>query len=250
MIPVRVIFLPSLLQTDDIKGKAVAVFDVLRATTSIAAAMQAGAKEIRLFGSIDTARDAACGCTDPKLLAGELDCLPPEGFDLGNSPGHYIDKTCRDKIICFSTTNGTKALLAAREAAKLYAAALVNARATAIALELTDLPVTLLCAGTAGQIAMEDIIGCGAVLSHLLDSQFGQYKPANDKARIALSLFESAMDDLPKFLSESQGGINIRSANLSDDILFAARFNSIEIACPVMMKDGNLIVFNNSSGIA
>src|SRR5437764_990278 len=84
--PVEVILLPADLRREHLDGRAVVVFDVLRATTTMTAALEAGVREIRVFGDLASAREAAAGFTEPRILCGEEQCLPPEGFDLGNSP--------------------------------------------------------------------------------------------------------------------------------------------------------------------
>src|SRR4030095_2795491 len=91
-------------------------------------------------------------------------CLPPPGFELGNSPGDFTPKSCAGKTIFMCTTNGTRAIVAAKVAAQLHVAAIVNARATAHHLIASERDVTLLCAGTNNQIATEDMLGAGTVI--------------------------------------------------------------------------------------
>ena len=50
---VDVLFLPSEAKAQSFRGKSVAAFDVLRATTTMTAALASGVSEIRLFPSID-----------------------------------------------------------------------------------------------------------------------------------------------------------------------------------------------------
>src|SRR5262245_24755418 len=159
MMQVEVVPLPSQLQPEHLRNRSVVVFDVLRATTSIIAALANGADRIVVFESLDAARHAAAQAQDssrPVLLCGESNCLKPPGFDLGNSPGDFARDVVRAKTIYLSTTNGTRAIGAARRAAgALFAAALVNASATAAQLARLGRDVTLLCAGTKGQVAPE-----------------------------------------------------------------------------------------------
>src|SRR4051794_2011437 len=56
---IDVVSLPRMLTEDHVRDRVVVVFDVLRATTTIAAALDAGAREIRVFASLDAARLAA-----------------------------------------------------------------------------------------------------------------------------------------------------------------------------------------------
>ena len=131
-----------------------------------------------------------------------------------------------------ATTNGTRAIVAAREAPLLLAAALVNARATAQALALAGNDVMLLCAGTNGEVAPEDLLGAGAVLSEL--QALAPASPGGPAAMDALELFTSARQDLPRALANTQGGRNVIDAGLQDDIVFAARLNSIPVVAAIL----------------
>ena len=141
---VDVVFLPKDLTEAHVRERAVVVFDVLRATTTMTAALAAGAREIRVFPSLDEARAASKAFDGAKLLCGEARCLRPEGFDLGNSPGDYISTLVRGKTLLMSTTNGTRAIVAARHGARMFTGAIVNARAVATAL-IVNLETTTMC---------------------------------------------------------------------------------------------------------
>src|SRR5437763_4709776 len=86
---VNLIFRPADLTPKDVQGKSVVVFDVLRATTSLTAALAAGITEIRIFSDLESASKAAESFGPSRLLCGESQCLRPAGFDLGNSPGAF-----------------------------------------------------------------------------------------------------------------------------------------------------------------
>lgn len=207
------------------------VFDVLRATTSMVAALAAGAAEIRVYDSIQLAHDAGMQYPqETRLLCGELKCLPPAGFDLGNSPGDFSSQRVSGKTIFLSTTNGTRAIAAARDAKRLFAAALINASAMANELLRIGLDVTLLCAGTNGDIAPEDLIGAGAVASVLLQHAGSVASP---EAMEAIELFDRSAASLPSVLRVTQGGKNIIAAKLDPDIDFAARLNTVNIVVEV-----------------
>jgi 2-phosphosulfolactate phosphatase len=231
---VDVVLLPEHLIRGELADRAVAVFDVLRATTTMAAALAAGVGEIRVFGSIDDARAAAAAHAGQKVLCGEVRCLPPPGFDLGNSPGAFNQAAHASRTVFMSTTNGTKAIVAARGPVEatlgppLVIGALVNASATAEVLAAQERDVTLLCAGTGGAIAMEDVIGAGAVLEAIL-ARRGDASCGNDVARMALELFRSTRERLAKALRDAQGGRNVVAVGLEADIGFAARLDAVTV---------------------
>jgi 2-phosphosulfolactate phosphatase len=126
-----------------------------------------------------------------------------------------------------STTNGTRAIIAARSAKLLLAGSLVNASAVARALAGAGLDVTLLCAGTNGQLAMEDVIGAGAVADAL--RKLAKVELESDAARMTLRLFQAARGDLRGALAEAAGGRNVIAAGLEADIDFAARLDVLDV---------------------
>ena len=217
-----VVLLPSHLHAEQLRDRSCVVFDVLRATTTMTAALAAGVREVRLFASLDDARASAKAFRGACLLCGEEKCLAPAGFDLGNSPGQFTPAH-RDATLFMCTTNGTRALLAARSAAAVYAGALVNASAVARRLRADGRDVVLLCAGTNGSVAMEDVLGTGAVLDAL------HVEPASDVARMALHLFRAGRDRLGEILGDAQGGRNVIEAGLPQDIDFAARLDVFDV---------------------
>jgi 2-phosphosulfolactate phosphatase len=209
---------------DLLAGRACAVFDVLRATTTITAALAAGVREIHLFDSLDKARDAAAAHRGSRLLCGERECVAPAGFDLGNSPGQFIDAHLGTTVfIC--TTNGTRALLAARGAELILPAALVNASAVAEALHRRDLDVTLVCAGTNGEVADEDLFGAGAVI-HEMTRRAPTLELSGDATKALTQFCKGKPLDV---LRGSRGGRNVIQAGLEADIDFAARLNVFDV---------------------
>lgn len=233
---VEVVQLPSTLQAEHLAGRVVVVFDVLRATTTMTAALAAGVRKMRLFDSLDAVRSARerLGAADKEwgeaLLCGEAECRRPVDFDLGNSPGDFSRKGHGGRVVLMATTNGTRALLAAHgqegvQPAAVLAGALVNASAVAAATATMGHDVTLLCAGTGGAVAMEDVLGAGAVLAGL--GQQG-YEAGNDSARMARRLFETCRTDLPRVLADCTGGRNVTAAGLEADIAFAARVDEFD----------------------
>ena len=224
-IAVDVTLLPRDLPPLAGSATTVVVFDVLRATTSIVAALAAGVGEIHVFGSTAGARDAAAAGGADVLLCGEERCLPPAGFDLGNSPGAFSAATHARRTLYMSTTNGTRAILAARGARRILAGALVNATAAAREARRDGGDVILLCAGTNGHVAAEDVIGAGAVL-HAMRSM-GPVELRSDTAWMAEELFLRHRLDLGRALRQSLGGRNVVAAGLAPDVEFAAGLDTL-----------------------
>ena len=88
--------------------------------------------------------------------------------------------------------------------------------------------MTLVCAGTEGEVSFEDLLGCGAVVGEL--QKLTEIRFASDAAEIAHRLFAAARADLAAVLRNTRGGRNIIAAGLSGDIDFCARLNVLDIA--------------------
>ena len=120
-----------------------------------------------MFDSLEAAKMAAEAFDQPRVLCGERNTLPPPGFDLGNSPSQFDPIAHVGSTIFMSTTNGTRAIVAAKSAAALFIGALANANAVAKKVSAEGHDITLLCAGSDGQPSMEDLLGAGAVIDGL-----------------------------------------------------------------------------------
>lgn len=222
---IDVVLLPRELKPEHLSGRAVVVFDVLRATTTMAAALSAGVKEIRVFGDLDAALAAGRSFSGPHLTCGERHAVKPPGFDLGNSPAAFQRDVHANTTLFMTTTNGTVAILAAMSAQTVFTGALANARHVAAALSQANLDVTLLCSGTEGLVCTEDTLGAGAVIAAL--EARADVELLSDTAWMARNLFLSNRDQLYRALYESRGGHNIRRAGLEPDIAFCAALDSL-----------------------
>ncbi|MEX2114189.1 MAG: 2-phosphosulfolactate phosphatase, partial [Pirellulales bacterium] len=82
--------MPEHVQPGDLANSTAVVIDVLRATTTIVAALAAGARAVVPCLTIEDAKTAAAALPrEETVLGGERGGLPIEGFDLGNSPAEY-----------------------------------------------------------------------------------------------------------------------------------------------------------------
>jgi 2-phosphosulfolactate phosphatase len=128
-------------------------------------------------------------------------------------------------LLC--TTNGTRALLAARSAAVVLVGALVNASAVAARIAASGRDAVMVCAGTGGAVAMEDVLGAGAVIEALMVRTTVHCQ--TDVARMALELFRACRSRLEESLRGTRGGMNVIQAGLSKDIEFAASIDSLQV---------------------
>src|SRR5919205_1382261 len=121
------VFGPANLTPALLAGRVVVVIDVLRASTSIAAALANGAKNVVPLESADEVITRARQFDRSEVrLAGERKMRAIPGFDLGNSPREFTREAVEGKTVLITTTNGTVALTAATGARDVVVASYVN----------------------------------------------------------------------------------------------------------------------------
>lgn len=152
----------------DFSNSAVVVIDVLRATTSMFHILESGGLAIYPVEQVEAAREKKRLMPDA-LLCGERHGVPPEGFDMGNSPVAFRDANLTGKEVILTTTNGTQAVGCARNAVFVAAASFGNVVSVAHYLlrHAKDLPLFLFCAGTNGAFSIEDYFCAGIIASFM-----------------------------------------------------------------------------------
>ena len=227
MIPVTAHALPDLMDPATLPGSIAVVIDLLRASTTITAALDAGAAAVVPCLEPDDARrlrgDAAL---NPCLLGGERHGVRIDGFDLGNSPAEYTADAVRGRTLLFSTTNGTRAVLRAREADRVLIGCLANRAALCSLLAADGRPVRLVCAGTGGVITADDCLCAGAIIDALLAAAPGRFGvDEDDQAQLFLAAYRNVREPsaLLAALRASRGGRNLAEIGLDADVVGAAR---------------------------
>lgn len=216
---VDVCLTPELLpQHGDLRGTAVVVVDVLRATSVMVSALAHGVVRIIPVSELDEC--AALGRAYGHLTAAERDGRQAEGFDLGNSPFSYQAGGHRGRTLAMTTTNGTLAIrrALAQGAGHLCAGAFLNLSAVAAWVRAHGSPVLVVCAGWKGAFNLEDTLFAGALTQTLAPD----FRPASDAALAARALWQAAATDPYEFLQESSHVQRLArlSADLRRDVQF------------------------------
>lgn len=234
--------LPSLLTPDELAGATAVVIDVLRASTTMVFALEAGAREILPCLEVADARQVAAGLPVGEfVLGGERGGTRIEGFHLGNSPSEYTVEAVSQRTVVFTTTNGTRALLQCRQAQRVLIGAFVNAAAVVRQLA-GQAKIALVCAGTGGEFSRDDVLFAGFLVEQIQKSA-GQTYRLNVQALTARENWASSFavpyatgaerlpaEMLAQQLRPSLGGRNLTAVGLDADILTAAeidRFQSV-----------------------
>lgn len=159
------------------------VVDVLRATSTLAFALAAGAARVIPAATVEGARQLKQSHPDA-LLCGERDGRRIEGFDLGNSPDEYRREVVGGRTLVFASTNGSQAMLAAARARRRVPGAFVTAAATARAVAAAR-SVVVVCAGKLGGFSLEDAAFAGWLVRAL---SYSGFELEGAGARVALNL--------------------------------------------------------------
>jgi len=148
-----------------------------------------------------------------------------------------------------TTTNGTAALAACRDAAVVVIGAIVNraavgraAREEAIRLAAA---VHLVCAGTDGEVTQEDLLGAGAILeAAAIDGD--ELDPAATRARnlfreTAGTLTGHALEQaIARSFAGAAGGRNLLAIGMEADLPAAAAIDSLDVV-PMLNARGSLV---------
>ena len=207
------------------------VIDVLRATTTIAWALENGADSVEVFADIDELKNAAKSFSErDKILVGERGGKKLDGFDLGNSPLGVSADNVRGKRVFMSTTNGTRSLHRVRESISLYTMALPNRKAISERLK-SDNPneVWIVGSGWEGSYSLEDSLAAGA-LAYLLMNELESVQVLNDELMASVALWKTWENDVEGCLRIASHGQRLAGiGNHDDDFACCASLDSLSV---------------------
>jgi 2-phosphosulfolactate phosphatase len=188
------------------------VVDVMRATSTIAQALASGYKRVYCCREIDDAL-ALRETLGEGLLGGERQAVRIEGFDIGASPREVLEP--RGDVLIYSTTNGTRAVLAAAErCGTVLLGSFLNLNAVANAVEEDCVVV---CAGFQGAFALDDAYCAGRIV----DLLGREVTDAAKASAILAGSFPTAWDGI---MARTYG-----PPGLEEDIKFCAQENTIDV---------------------
>lgn len=237
---------PELTPVDTLPDCAIAV-DVLRATTTMATALAAGAEAVQVFSSMDELIQVSeQWAPEKRLRAGERGGAKVPGCDLGNSPLDCTTDVVEGRRLFISTTNGTRCLTRVQKAATVLTAALVN-RAAVVNYLLHHQPETVWIVGSGweGSFSLEDTVCAGAIVQqlsallesdgHLLESLAG-----NDEVFAAAALYYQWQDDLLGLLHHASHGQRLLRLDCHDDLKYCAQTDILDVL-PIQREAGVLV---------
>lgn len=230
----------------EFEADAYIVIDVLRFSTTVAAALSSGFSKIYVFSDIGRAIEFSRRIKAP--LIAEVEGVKPVSADLDNSPTELVSWVSKYGVgsgeLVIRTTSGA---LIVDEALKLglknvFIGSIVNAKYIAKAInELNVNSVNIVCAGyRRTKFSLEDFLGGGAIileLSKLTNIELG------DEAIAALHSFESVItkNKLLDVVKLGRHGSFLWKTGRSKDVEFACSYNSLNVAPKVV--NGTIIKF-------
>jgi len=208
-------------ETGDVVGHTAIVIDVIRATSTIVEALASGARAVYpTLATEDAIRIANSLGREDTLLCGERKGLKIPGFDLGNSPSEFTEEHVGGRRLVMSTTNGTRAFLAAEDADRVVAASFLNLSSVVESVRQAE-RIALVCAGREGRFSLDDALCAGVIIREILTVTGSDAPELDDASRAVLSLAERFQPDLP-LLRSTAAGAALVEVGLEADLVHCA----------------------------
>jgi 2-phosphosulfolactate phosphatase len=226
-------FTPVGVTAAALTGRPVLVIDILRATTTMVAALGAGAKAILPAASAEDALRLVQNLKGADLvLAGERRAERIPGFALGNSPLEMTGTAVGGKTLVMTTTNGIQAVLAAEAGRPVLMGAAVNFSAAAEAArrafeEAGEL--TILCGGRENGFALEDAYAAGRFVEAIVPGKLRRTLEANDAVIVARELVRKFGHHWQKAVRASAHARFLKQRGFGADVAFATQQDASDI---------------------
>lgn len=219
--------------------------DVLRATSTMAAAFKVGVTAIHVFSDLEQLRQAGNQyAPEARLLAGERGGAKVEGFDLGNSPLDHTPERSAQRHLFMTTTNGTRCLQRIQHAPMVLTAALTTRQAVVdFLMQHNPETVWLVGSGWEGTYSLEDTVCAGAIIERLA-TQMGQelkILAGNDSAIAAVSLYQQWQDQLLELMHHASHGQRLLRLNQDADLQYCAQLDVLDLV-PIQSTPGVLVL--------
>jgi 2-phosphosulfolactate phosphatase len=225
----EIVLSPLLLPLVDLNNKTVVVIDILRATSTICAILDNGAKAVIPVVSVQDALDYS---SSDYLVAGERNGEKAPGFDFGNSPREYTREVIQDKSVVLTTTNGTKCIHASLEASNILIGAFFNLTVLTAYLKKINNSVVLFCSGWKDRVNLEDTLFAGYVARSLAQTHAWE----SDEVEMALDLVSTAEADPVSYLTKASHAQRFNRLGNHEDLSVCLQFDAHPVV-PVYQGD-------------
>lgn len=242
---VQLYLTPRPLDAAALENKTVVVIDVLRSSTSICAALLAGARSV-----IPTAEPGESGELWSKLgaenavLAGERNGVKIDNFQYGNSPAEFTPEAVGDRHVVLCTTNGTGVFGKVGKASRVVSGGIVNLGRVGEVVAGWGNDVAVICSGRENGFSIEDTL-CGGMLIDRLNNRHGCAVSLNDAGSLAQLMYREMGSNLVGAIAQGEHGRFLASLGFGDDVEMCSTADSMPVV-PIL-EDGRLVKLNSTA---
>lgn len=209
------------------------VIDVFLATSTIAFLLENNFEPIYAVEDSECAIELSKKQSEPHILLGEKkgESLPGFGYP---DPG-LIRQSDEKKGAIICSTNGTIAIEKASKSKTLFISSLVNGHLIAeqIHLQQDNSSIVLICSGNDNRFSMEDFIGAGQIVEHLMIK--GDYD-LSDSSKLAREAYRHAEKRSFVDLYECETAHLLKKFNFPDAVEFVLRHHEQVDVVPIFIE--------------
>ncbi|BBE16969.1 2-phosphosulfolactate phosphatase [Aquipluma nitroreducens] len=203
----------------------VVIVDILRATSTICAAIHNGVKSIIPVATVEEAREMK---QQGYMVASERDGYVLDFADFGNSPFNFTPEIVGGKEIVYSTTNGTRCIHLASHSKAVVIGSFLNISVLTNWLIQQNAPILIFCASWKDRFSLEDTVYAGALAERLMNS--GKFETICDGVTASIDLWSLAKNDLFAYIQKAAQKSRLASKGLDDCIEYCLT----DDLCPVI----------------
>ncbi len=229
--------IPSLkeITPQKIYGKTAIVLDIFRCTSTIVTASANGCSEVIPVLNPEEALEVSSRLEEGSfIVAGELSGKKISTFELGNSPHEFTKEKVFGKKIVLTTTNGTRAIKSCKPAKNLLIGSFINAGAVISCAVGYSRDIMIVCAGSKGKLALEDVLGAGYLVTLLKENT--EDIRQSEMAKTFYYLYNYFKDDLNQLLAHTKSGSTLQRLGYGADIDFCLQ-KSIYKIVPILRNN-------------
>lgn len=217
-----------------VSGRTVIVIDVLRASSTIVTALDFGYTSVI---TVKTPKEAFALRSLHTILAGEKHCKKIDGFDYNNSPTSIKDVDSKAKHLVLTTTNGTNAIENVKSANKVLIGCLLNATACVKEAIKQNRDITVYCAGTRSEFALEDGLAAGLMVH--IAKKINTDIITCDFSDAMEACYLQLLQQIPAILFSTITGKRLVEHQFTEDILYCGQVDHLAV---VPFVKGNRIL--------
>ena len=227
---IEVCLTPALWYQFDYAEKNVIVIDIIRATSTITAALHHGVKRMI---PVETVEEAETYLAKGYLVAGERDGYKIPHFQFGNSPYEFMGEEVQGKEIIHTTTNGTRCVLMSKGAHNIVAGSFLNLESVVEWIKAENRDTILFCAGWKDHYNMEDALYAGSVVRALSD----HFQILDDATLSTKMMYRYIRANMLRSVKQAQHFKRLSKLGIEKDIKFCMSNHKYDII-PIYNGEG------------